>query len=391
MKTYNNTLPRSLYITYLVISTSDWFESLEDILAQSWKSFRQFPMAFLGIGYLFISMSFCYWPIFQHWLAGFMMMTLPVAIVLGAISTLYLYIKKQRLLATIGLVWCLMTIPLAKRMMGAGNTSPEIEGNTLKVLSFNSAKFSDFPSDFGQWSDLQADIACFQEYSPNHNIEQNYTEKAVLLATDLDEPVGLGLLSKYPIHKQYGRIWDREGGPNINGFIVADIVYNNDTVRVVNAHLWSMGIRINQAFDALKQGEIKTFFHEMSDTFSRLKHGFEERNRQIEEVQEFVTGSRYPVIICGDFNETPFGYAYGKMSLSFRNAFEESGEGMGFTLNRQPYCVRIDQQFYSNEWKVQSCKTVSSVSFSDHFPLMAHYQLNKPVKIKSGELLAGRL
>ena len=59
----------------------------------------------------------------------------------------------------------------------------------------------------------------------------------------------------------------------------------------------------------------------------------------------------------------------------FKNAFEEVGKGLGFTLNRQPYCVRIDQQFFSSEWNVQSCHTLSDITMSDHFPVIAQYTL----------------
>ena len=101
------------------------------------------------------------------------------------------------------------------------------------------------------------------------------------------------------------------------------------------------------------------------------------RDKQVAEVESYVVGSKYPVIICGDFNETPFSYTYGKLSLNFRNAFEEAGQGLGFTLNRHPYCVRIDQQFFSADWQVQSCKTIPTIDFSDHFPVMAQYILKK--------------
>jgi endonuclease/exonuclease/phosphatase family metal-dependent hydrolase len=155
------------------------------------------------------------------------------------------------------------------------------------------------------------------------------------------------------------------------------VVYGNDTVRIVNTHLWSMGVRVNKVFDAFKQGEIRKFFFEVADTIKRQKNGFNARDEQVSEVESYVAGSKYPVIICGDFNEIPFSYTYGKLSLNFENAFEEVGQGLGFTLNRHPYCVRIDQQFFSADWQVQSCKIIATITFSDHFPLMAQYILKK--------------
>jgi endonuclease/exonuclease/phosphatase family metal-dependent hydrolase len=343
------------------------------------KIFRQYPTSYIAIIYLFITMAFCYYPIFEHWIAGFIMMSLPVAILFGLIASCYLFVQKQKMIATVGFIWILLTFPLLKRIVGIGNGEPKFNPvSSLKVLSFNGESFSQNDENDNDLGNLQADIACFQEYSPNPTIEAQYAHNILNLKTFAkNKQIGLALFSKYPILKQYGKVWDRKNQPNINGFLCADIIYNHDTVRVVNVHLWSMGVRINLAMDALKKGHLITFGKEIYDSFRRLKEGFEKRDEQIKEVESYVSGSQYPVIICGDFNETPFGYSYGKLKLSFKNAFEEAGQGMGFTLNRQPYYARIDQQFYSSDWQVQSCKIMSGVNFSDHFPVLANYILKK--------------
>jgi len=354
------------------------------------RAFKKFPRSYIAVFYLFITMAFCYYPIFDHWLTGFIMMSLPVAVLAGLIASCYLLYKGQKLMASAGLIWVLMTFPIIKRFVGIGNGAPEAStANSLKVLSFNSESFGEGNTPV-EWSSLKADIACFQEYMPNENIEALYNDQLVKLTEfDNNRHIGLALFSQYPIINEYSKIWDRKGQPNINGFICADIVYKQDTVRVVNAHLWSMGVRINQATDALEKGNVKEFFWEIFDTFRRLKEGFEARDGQIKEIESYVSGSKYPVIICGDFNEIPFGYVYGKLSLSFKNAFEEAGKGLGFTLNRRPYWVRIDQQFFSSDWKVQSCQTMKGITFSDHFPVVAQYVLKKSLD-KPNNLVANR-
>lgn len=345
------------------------------------KVFRQYTIAYITLLYLFITMAFCYYPIFDHWSAGFIMMSLPLAVLSGLTAACYLLIKKQKIVAATGFIWVLLTFPLIKRMVGISNGQTKLENvSALKVLSFNGECFDKKHKNDEHLSKLQADIACFQEYSPNKDIELKYANSVVKL-TQFDQKglIGLAMFSQYPILKQYSKVWDRKNQPNINGYLCADIAYKNDTVRVVNVHLWSMGVRINLAFEALKKGHLKTFAVELADSFHRLKEGFEKRDEQIREVESYVSGSKYPVIICGDFNETPFGYSYGKLKLSFKNAFEEAGQGMGFTLNRQPYFARIDQQFVSNDWHVESYKTISSIDFSDHFPVMANYILKKSI------------
>ena len=356
-----------------------WIEILSKSVGFIFKIFRQYPLSYTALLYLFITMAFCYYPIFDHWSTGFIMMSLPLAVLSGLSAACYLLIKKQKIVAATGFIWILLTFPLIKRTIGISHSEMKLENvSALKVLSFNGECFDEKHNSDENLAKIQADIACFQEYSPNKDIESKYANSAIRL-TKFDQKgfIGLAMFSQYPILKQYSKIWDRKNQPNINGYLCADIAYKNDTVRVVNVHLWSMGVRINLAFDALKKGYIKTFVIELTDSFLRLKEGFEKRDEQMREVESYVSGSKFPVIICGDFNETPFGYSYGKLKLSFQNAFEEAGKGMGFTLNRQPYFARIDQQFVSYDWHVASYKTISSVNFSDHFPVMAKYILKK--------------
>lgn len=376
---------------FLLAITQVFGEVVLEMTHYLFKKIRQYPTAYVAIAYMFMTMAFCYYPIFDHWIAGFVMMSLPIAVVCGLIASCYFLFKKQKMIATVGFMWIFLAFPLVKRIVGVGNREMSFKPvASLKVLSFNGESFEQSNKNGNDWSTLQADIACFQEYSPNSTIEKQYANNVVKLTSfDDNKLIGLALFSQYPILKQYGKVWDRKNQPNINGFLCADIAYNQDTVRVVNVHLWSMGVRINLAVDALKKGHLKTFGMELFDSFRRLKEGFEKRDEQMKEVESYVSGSQYPVIICGDFNETPFGYSYGKLKLSFKNAFEEAGHGMGFTLNRQPYYARIDQQFFSSDWKVQSCKTMSGINISDHFPVVANYILKKSLTI-SPKMLAQR-
>lgn len=377
-------------------------QSLADSLRAQLEKYSQFPLAYTALSYLFVTMAICYYPVTDHWLTGFVMMSLPLAIFFGLISSIYLLYKQQKSVAMAGIIWVLFALLVIKRLLGVSLGSEYVsrEETALNVLSFNSETFPTMTQKELNAFPVDADIACFQEYSPNQQLETLYPAKIEKLTSfDNNRKVGLALLSKYPIVNEYGRIWNRAEGPDINGFLCADIAYGADTIRVVNVHLWSMGVRTNQAVDAWKAGQIGQFFYEIGNTFQRLKEGFENRSEQLREVESYVVGSRYPVIICGDFNETPIGYSYGKLSRNFSNAFEEAGHGLGFTLNRHPYYVRIDQQFVSSDWRTITCQTVSGVSFSDHFPVLAQYVLKKSAndpantlarKKAVGSLLAGK-
>ncbi len=376
----------------LPASLQYWGETLIDAGGLFFRRYREFPLAYTALMYLFVTVAFCYYPVIGHWVAGFVMMSLPLAVPAGIAACIYLLYKQQHIVAMAGLVWVLFSFVLVKRVVGTNTGDQDMhQAQVLNVLSFNSETFPIGTTTEFDVS-LKADIACFQEYTPNAQIERQYTDKIEKLTRfSKDWQVGLALFSKYPIVKRYGRIWDRTQGPDINGFLCADIAYGADTIRVVNVHLWSMGVRTNLAINALKTGDIPRFFHEVVHTFGQLKEGFEHRSEQLHEVESYVAGSRYPVIICGDFNETPMGYSYGKLSRNFRNAFEEAGHGLGFTLNRQPYYVRIDQQFVSQDWQIKACQTLSGISFSDHFPVLAQYVLKKSASAPTTVLAQGKL
>lgn len=368
------------YKPYVLAGLSIIWKTIRTAGRLFYDKYRQFPLPYTTLSLLFFTMAFCYYPIDGHWLTGFVMMSLPLMIPCGLIASVYLFFRQQKMIATAGLIWVLFSFVVVKRLVGVSGSNQSPVGMnqtaTLKVLSFNSETFPVSTDTKFDASLLEADIACFQEYSPNTQIQSQYEARIEKLTCfDKDRQVGLALFSKYPIVNQYGHIWNRAEGPNINGFVCADIAYGPDTIRVVNVHLWSMGVRSDQAVDALQAGNVGLFFYELFDTFDRLKEGFEKRNDQLKEVESYVVGSRYPVIICGDFNETPLGYSYGKLTQNFRNAFEEAGVGLGFTLNRYPYCVRIDQQFVSSDWHIEACQTLSGISFSDHFPVLAQYVL----------------
>ena len=61
----------------------------------------------------------------------------------------------------------------------------------------------------------------------------------------------------------------------------------------------------------------------------RLKRAFVKRAKQADLIEASINTSPYPVIVCGDFNDTPCSYAYNTISTTLKDAFVESGNGFG--------------------------------------------------------------
>ena len=80
--------------------------------------------------------------------------------------------------------------------------------------------------------------------------------------------------------------------------------------------------------------------------------------------------SPYPIILCGDFNDTPTSYTYKQLSEGLNDSFSNAGLGIGQTYNGKFPTLRIDYILHSPEFELNSFKT-TDVNLSDHFLLLA--------------------
>jgi endonuclease/exonuclease/phosphatase family metal-dependent hydrolase len=69
---------------------------------------------------------------------------------------------------------------------------------------------------------------------------------------------------------------------------------------------------------------------------------FAMRARQAEILREHIAASPHPVIVCGDFNDTPLSYSYRLMSKGLKDSFMEKGWGLGTTYAGALPALRID-------------------------------------------------
>lgn len=160
----------------------------------------------------------------------------------------------------------------------------------------------------------------------------------------------------------------------MNKGIYHDFVIGKDTVRLLNFHLNSMSIRLNNS-DTLSFKEYISY--NARNIYNRLHSGYHHRRTEIAEVQKFIDDSPYKVIACADMNAVPYSYTYQKMRRTLRNAFEDAGNGFGFSYNRFPYYIRIDNQFYDERLQVKFYRTHTEMKASDHYPIEAGYSFRK--------------
>ena len=240
--------------------------------------------------------------------------------------------------------------------------------------------------DFKEWIlQQESEIQCYQEFlnyddHVDFNIIQQLHNKGYHTYFSYDSGrvhkslvVGTLITSKYPIASA-GDIIVSENG--FNRATYADIVMDSITLRVINVHLESMGIKQyhpahSSGFQSRKESA-KIILH-------KLKDGVFERSHQVKILAKFIKESPYPVICVGDFNDMPYSYSYQYLKRRMRNTFEEVGTGFGFTYNGNTLrMLRIDNQFFSDNVKPVRFITRNDIEYSDHFPLEAVYKIDLP-------------
>ena len=269
--------------------------------------------------------------------------------------------------------------------------------NPVKVLSFNVHMF-DYYNHSGSTETPEAfydfilsqnpDIICIQEYysnftkplyNPNYIIARfkEYKYKHIEYTYKSHSGSAIATFSKYPVADK-GEI--RFNKTN-NLSIYTDINVKGQIIRVFNNHLESFGIRDND-FETIdnfdfRMNEVQKIG--MKRLMGKLTRAFIRRANQAESLSRHIKNSPYPVIVCGDFNDTPVSYVYRTVRGNLKDSFRISGAGFGGTYNGQLPSFRIDYILHSPQFESYNFKKFN-FEYSDHFPIMVTIDLkNKPL------------
>ena len=239
-----------------------------------------------------------------------------------------------------------------------GNTQIPIKENADHILRF--------------LREDNADIICLQEVRLNKAqiFDINNTQLphvAHMQIAHNGDAGGLLTMTSFPIIKMEEIRFENSG----NMIMYADIVMNtSDTIRVYNCHLQSykLGEAEIQSIDSLEfntQPKTKKKVRELGHKF---KIALVKRAHQAETLRRSIDKSPYPVIVCGDFNDTPVSYTYHTVKGNLKDSFTESGKGTANTYNGKLPSFRIDYILYSPIFTSFNFE-VSNLNHSDHFPV----------------------
>lgn len=270
----------------------------------------------------------------------------------------------------------------------ASNNDQKSAAWGLKVLSYNVRLFDLFNPSFENaiksrdaifaFIDEEApDVLCLQEFyrqdkptrfeimdSLNKIMQtKDYHERSAHKRRTR-ENFGIALFSKYPMIARGDVMFDSQGQQDFNYCIFADIVKNQDTFRVYNVHLQSIRL---QADPHIEGNEMQSYGSKkgMLAVYRKLRSAFVKRAEQARRVVEHMQTSPYPVIVCGDFNDTPMSYTYNQFQLLLLDAFRGNNFGIGTTYVGRLPAGRIDYLFYSPNLSASQFKIQKQTS-SDH-------------------------
>ena len=223
------------------------------------------------------------------------------------------------------------------------------------------------------------DILCMQEFL---NVGKNnplmvrdtllssyrYTQvaEAYTAHTRGDHSMGIAIFSTRPIVAQGTLHFPDE----LNNLCLwADIAVGGDTIRVYTAHLASLRFGDNdyQFIRSLETGAGKDSIATAGTRIlRRMKNAFLRRSAEVAQIIAHMKSSPWPVLYCGDLNDTPMSYSYHELVRSgLTDAFVESGRGFGSTYIGDAPSFRIDQIMHGPQFRSWGFRTLPD-ELSDH-------------------------
>lgn len=266
------------------------------------------------------------------------------------------------------------------------NLSESVPDGAIKLLSYNVCSYGGnfkYENGFKTVCDYIAseapDIVCVQE---DVDTWRHYTfreyEKIGLTYNDTVEIVNtrksqnsIGIHTRFPIVRRDRIAYTSE----VNGSAAWWLKVGDDTLIVVNNHFESCHLnpRDRQQYRQIIRGELSgdSARAESKLLLVKLAEANAKRAPQIRAVLDYVQAHKgYPVLVCGDFNDSPISYSRHVMAQQLTDCYVATGRGVGLSYNQKAFSLRIDHLFCSQDVQPYNCKINGEMDASDHNPLV---------------------
>ena len=301
------------------------------------------------------------------------------------ILIILIFLKSRRTLL-IPIVALLFSIPGVIKSYSFGESKDEID--SIKVMTYNVGVFRDFKVKERSVSEVKKslaklvkeenpDVLCLQESGkwPN-NAVYKFSQMIGYKYYSANLVNGNSYFSKYPIEN--GGSFENENDIKKFADIKKRRINTEKSFYLVNCHFNSFGISkeeieyINDTKNIVKDKETYG-----KSVISKLTRGFKLRTKTTELLIKKLPKDDLPLVICGDFNDTPMSYTYNKMlNAGLKDAFITASKGIGKTYCGRLPLLRIDYFWYNDNVEVVGYNRIDQTT-SDHYPLALTFNINK--------------
>jgi endonuclease/exonuclease/phosphatase family metal-dependent hydrolase len=210
---------------------------------------------------------------------------------------------------------------------------------------------------------------CIEDFSQNTGLQYVFYNTKRNFANNV-------IFSKYPLEKVSEETYF--GKEVLSGIMVSVDAGEKGRFFVANMHLVSYQITDGEINVLTNSTEHRDQLDTIGMSVARkLKYAFERRSDEIDEILESMPLFHGPIIMCGDFNDTPMSFTYRQMQKAgFVDSFTKVGRGIKPTYAGKLPLMRIDY-IWGNE-KVKPLKFKRfRYKASDHYPIMLDFSIQQ--------------
>jgi endonuclease/exonuclease/phosphatase family metal-dependent hydrolase len=328
----------------------------------------------------------------KYWIFGFFGLAYPIFLIINFFFVIlwmilwkkFVFISLITILAGWNTLQSFFPIHLSKQRSTAGLT--------LKIVSFNVHHFygtqraESIPETRSKiiefLSKQDADIICVQEFfALGDDFSETFKKFAKSISMEYfsfknykdfynkRKIVAIATFSHHPIvNSGYFQLQDR-----LLYATFSDLVIKGDTIRIYNLHLESIRFG-NDDYSFYAQftdpdKEVAPLGEGSKRMISKLRKSFILRSKQVHLLSAHIANCPYPVLLTGDFNDTPSSYTYHQLTAGLSDAYKEAGNGFfeGTYSGKLP-SFRIDYILHSSEFQPLEYRKIE-VGLSDHYPV----------------------
>lgn len=316
-------------------------------------------------------------------------LTFPVFLFINCCFLLFWLVIRYKLvwIPLLGFLLCFPQIrtyvPVNFRTNESNIPEKSIKLLTYNVMNFNTMKKLNGVSPILEYiKESGADIVCLQEFVPAVNrkylTQENINDQLKMYPYKRVHKVGslggngVACYSKYPILSAREIAYESRS----NGSILYEIKVGNDTISLINNHLESNKLSVEDRetyenmLDAPEAVKVKKGIKYL---LKKLKEAVAIRSAQAQAISEEIQRAPHKhIIVCGDFNDSPISNSHHIISKGLNDAFTQSGRGLGISYNRNKFYFRIDNILISKNLKSYNCTVDRSIKESDHYPMWCY-------------------